>query len=325
MGQPLTSLEIVKAVIGINDESQDIVVGYYVSAAIAALKHYTHRFLEQQTIVEYPKGSIQPNMVLRQRPLNVFTYTGTLTSGSATITNLSSTANLVVGMPCTIGASWSGQTPLLTQSTILSITTSPNTVTLTNPSGNVPVTASGTNVQLVFGIAVWIDTQGNFGFGVGNSPGGPYAAPTELRCGRSFSPKLDGQDQLGHSGMLVRLGGGPILGSGPGSGFWGDGGWSMTGGARSTLTAGRAPCWPQGVFGETKVLYTNGYPTIPAELQQCATEFAVLLYTNTPFGGRLPASESYEGYSYNLLATGQSPELGSLRSKLTTYIEVSVG
>lgn len=322
--QLLTSLPMVKLARNIppNDTSQDFDTMVKLVAADAAIKRWCKRVLVQTNLPpEYPRGSIQPQLALRQRPLCVYPATGNLTQNSAVITNISpSTSKLIPGMPCVIGASWPGTTPLLTGSTILSVD-SPTQVTLTNPAG-VPVTQSGTAAPLAFGLAVWIDYQGGCGFGVGSGAGGPYNAGTELRIGIDFIPQINGSSGIAESGILVRTFGGP--GASQGGGFWGDGFYGSVTSQRSTLTAGRVPGWPSGTYGETKVLYTAGYATVPPDLAQCAIDYTIALVRLTPMGGVWASSGSYQGFSYSLLGFSQDQKIADIRQRLTPFRELAV-
>jgi len=86
--------------------------------------------------------------------------------------------------------------------------------------------------------------------------------------------------------------------------------------------------WPR-IPGSVKVTYTNGYSSIPADLQMATCQLAAAIFRNSPLGGNLMAtSDSYidvtESYSqiqveaYGLL---QLPALGTTRQLLAAYRE----
>jgi hypothetical protein len=99
----------------------------------------------------------------------------------------------------------------------------------------------------------------------------------------------------------------------------------VVGDYRGTLTAARSPGWPSGTYGETRVIYTAGYPTVPLDLVQCCVEFTIALWRFiTKSGGQWVSSTSYQGFALSLLAESQTPQMASLRQKLAPYRELAV-
>jgi len=299
---PLTTLSRIKALAGIpaSDTTQDAVVQAVLASAEGAVKSWCKRNLEQKVYTEYMDGTGTPNLIVRERPVRLYTLAGTLTSGSAVVTGLSSTANLLAGMPAVHASIPVGAT--------ISTIDSATQVTL---SAN--ATASG-SATIHFGLALWSDSAGFYG----DATDSFSDSRQHLNLGIDFALRRDDEDGTAcKSGVIVRLAGGSTAGQGIADWYWG-------GGTRKgTLTARMPPVWPKG-YGNLKIVYAAGYATIPDDLALAVDQLAVWSWRTAPQGGMAVTSEGYEGYSYSLSQLTSDPALGTTRQILTRYRELAV-
>ena len=323
-----------------SDLTQNAQLQQAVVAADAAVKQYCKRqSLETSVLVEYPllRNGAEA-LVLNETPVRCYTLTGNITNGAATITGLSSTSNLVVGMP--VLQAISQNNPVTTQPfpngvTILSVDSS-SQVTLT---GNCTA-ASQSGLPFVFGLAMWIDFEGSYGDGIGSSSDGPFGTATLRYLGRDYSLQRDQPDGTSKSGKLTCLIGfwglSSIAGSGWGWGWAGGGyGWSANG--NIPLSVGLKPQYPTFPPGSVKVVYCAGLgvgatapdgqlptnTTIPADLTAATNMLAAWIYNNTDSGGIQYQSESYQGYNESVAQAVDwlktEGDLGHARRLLSRY------
>lgn len=296
----LSTLSRIKSLAGVpaNDTTQDANLQAILAVADATVKAFCKRHLEQAVSTAYLDGTGTPDLVLPERPVTIYTLTGTLTSGSAVVTGLSSTQYLLAGMPAVHSS--------LPAGTTISTIDSDTQVTL---SAN--ATASGA-VSLVFGLALWSDASGFYG-----QKSGAFSESTQhLTLGVDYALVRDQRDGTSKSGILKRLGGG-VSGWGVSDWFWGGGS------RKGTLTARLPPSWPVGM-GNLKAVYTSGYAVIPDDLASAVDQLCVWMWRNAPQGGMVMTSEGYEGYSYSLAALTSEPTLGTARQILSRYREVAI-
>lgn len=305
----LTDLPTYKVSAGILDASQDAQLGELVKAADAIVKAFTKRDLETASYLEFRDGSGTQDLALYQRPVRIYLLTGNLVNGSPVITGLASASLLLVGMPV---ASQDSNSRLPKGATIQSVD-SPTQVTLT---GNCTATVNG--AALVFGLNVYLDTGGYYGQGIN-----PFAGLTQLFLGRDFALRIDQPDGSSKSGILRRLGGGPV----------GDLGWPWGWGERrGTLTARPSPIWANW-NGNIRAQYTAGLGTgprytsgtLPYDLTDAANMLVSRIRRDIPQGGPL-TKEQIGRYMYELgeQQAGEAPEVTSVRQILSRYREVSV-
>ena len=220
-------------------------------AADRCAKNYVHRSLELEPyILEFPWQGNGPDLPLLQRPIRCVLARGDLTANSTTISNITasaqySAASILSGMPVAVSgsvqpASLRTAIPPFTTISNLSPATSPTSVTMSNAA-----TASGTGVPLIFGLDVYIDFSGNYGFGINAFRNGPNSS-SRLYAGLDYAPKVDQPDGSSKSGLLVLLGqcgyGGGLWSLAPlGGGFGGISGYGPYGGP---LTQAMPPVWP---------------------------------------------------------------------------------
>src|SRR5262249_34896383 len=125
--------------------------------ADSAAKLWTKRDLETTNYIsKFENGSGVEGQCLKQRPLRAFMLQGQVTNGSPVVTGLSSTSNLIAGMPV------SDQKRNITAGAVINSVDSPSQVTL---SANATATDSALNIA--FGISVWLDSKGFSGWGQG--------------------------------------------------------------------------------------------------------------------------------------------------------------
>ncbi len=292
----LCHLNLVKSLLGLaaTDPSQDSTLLNHLGAADQAVKNYCKRDFELTVYTAYVDGRNQPRLVLRQRPVRSYALSGTTTSASTSVTGISDTGNLTVGMPV-LGTG-------IPHGTTLSAITSPSAITL-----SAAATASGT-VTLKFGLAVWLHAGGFAG-----QSADPFPESTQLEQGVDFYLEVDQPDGSSKCGLLRRLGGGPT-----GSAI--DWPWEWR---KGSLTARMAPAWPD-TAGGIKVMFTAGFAEgqIPADLQMATAELTCWLFRFAGQGGYPVSSEGYEGYNYALGRLATEPELGSIRQLLSRHREV---
>lgn len=305
-------------------------------AADAAVKNYCKRAFETNLYTWYPPETRLGGeaIVVEETPVLYYVMSGTVTQGAAQITNLSSTTNLLVGMPTLLTTGVNNQTvqPFPNGATIQSID-SDSQVTMT---GNATYSVSGASFS--FGLALWFDPNGSFSAGQGTDPSGPYGPTTLLYQGIDYAVQRDAPDNTCRSGKLVRLNSAfGFLGMG---GAWNPYGSSWGGlNMRGTLTAPLKPLWPNWPPGSFKVVYAAGYgtgatapdglmpanTTIPQDLTIATTFLAAYMFNNADTGMVQITHESFQGYDRQLLnntmygTLKQVPELGSVRQLLSRW------
>ena len=275
------------------------------SAADRAVKVFCKQDIESQIVTDYYDGTDRPELALRQRPVVLVTQTGTLTSGSAVVTNLTDTSRILAGAPAQVNQT--ANSPIPSGATVSAVN-SATQLTLSAP-------ATGTGAfTIFFGINCFLDL-GGFG---GQGPNGPFDKATELPIGVGFALNVDRPDGSSKCGVVRRLGGGFT-----GAGMVWPSEWG-----RGTLTRRMPPVWPAG-WRNVRVTYQAGYlPGSPEliELGGCVNALAAYMLRTWPLGGTAVQSESVQGWSYGAaqLALGQSPELGTTRSILARYRDFSI-
>jgi hypothetical protein len=327
----LCDLITCKAAQNITDTSQDAWLSALIPAADAVIKNYCKQNLETLVGQEFRDGAGIQALPLYRRPVKVYTLTGTLTQGSPVVTGISSTANLLVGMPAVAqnprsqGSPAGISTTLPAGAQILTVD-SPTQVTLTWPAGFVANAQTSGSFAILFGLDVDMDAQGLYGQG----PGG-FSQVTRLIMGVDYSLKVDQPDGSSKSALLLRLSSGISGGPLP------LGGWPQDL-RRGTLTARLPPCWPIGT-GNVWINYCSGYGLGPnlvvgatsgsvANLPQdlviaCATLVAYMKRT-IPLGSALN-SEVLGRYTYVIYnpPPGAPPDIGTLRQILSRYRDLS--
>lgn len=340
----LTDFFTVKLLVGIDptDTSQDLKIQFLAQGADAAVKQYCKRQLETGIYTHYPRDVRLGGeaMIMAEAPIRAFILSGNIVEGEATITGISSTGSLAVGMTAiTIGgAPGSSQItqPFPNAATIQSVDSS-SQVTMT---GN--ASYSSANQQLLFGCSLWFDPNGSFGAGPGTDPTGPYGSTTLLYPGIDYTLQLDPPDNLARAGKLIRLASAfGFLGMG---GAWNPYGSSWGGlNARGTLTAPLKPLWPNWPPGSFRLMYCAGYgygatppagmmpvsTTIPADLSAATAMLAAWMFRNADTGGVQYQSESFQGYSGNVAQfvdpLKSDDALGSVRQMLSRYRKLAIG
>ncbi len=179
---------------------------------------------------------------------------------------------------------------------------------------------SATNYNGVSLPVVFMDFNGMFGQAQGGFPAG-----TQLVQGNQFVTRLDSGGQTSTRGLLRAIAGigGPALGGGMGGGGWGP---SYGADYQGKLSARRLPCWPWG-DGNIKVIYTAGYNPIPPDLSVACESLVSFMVRTLPYGPFFLTNESLGDYSYGLsqLQMGQHPEIGTIRSLLAQYRDMTWG
>lgn len=306
----LGSLPELKSILSIasDDVSQDTPLQQAIDAAAAAVESYCKRKFARAVRTEYYDGTGTPEMHLRQRPVWTYSLAGTFSSGATTITALSSTDDLVVGMPV-VHADIPAGTTIATIASSTSVTISAAT------------TAAATAETILFGLEIFADAAGAYG-----DYSGGFAASTRLTLGTDFALRRDGADGASSkSGVLVRLGG---SGAGGASNAWGDWGWPGSIGGGS-LTARRAAIWGE-TRGGYKVTSVCGYApdAVPDDLRSAVHQLAVWTWRYAPTAGLVLSNESKGNsagsYSYGVAALASEPELASARGLLRHYREVVI-
>lgn len=299
------SLSELKGSLGIadGDVSQDVTLSGALKASQAAVESYCKRQFERATRTAYPRSDGMPEITLEHAPVRCYSLAGSATSGDTTVTGLSSTADLVAGMPVVHADIPAGTT----------VSTIASSTSVTISAATTAAISAGT---LVFGLEVWLDTTGRYGDGADAFP-----SSSRLTLGTDFELERDRPDGCSGSGVIRRLGGGPV------SSLWDWPAWGGT--ARGNLTARAVPAWPR-IRGGVKVVYTAGYAAadVPADLKQAIHQLAVFVWMTLPRGGMVVGNESIsnEGgsYSYALTKLREAPEVVEARGILRNYRRVVI-
>ena len=304
------------------DTTQDTLLTQLINVASKVAQRFTKRRLELQNIpFEFPKGTLEGELILRQRPVRMFLATGTLTASSALVTGLTFSnappgttvqSVLVPGMICT---SQAAATQIPVNTTILSVDPSLQQVTLT---ANALVSATA---QLVFGLAVYLDTAAFAGQGYAGLTAGPFGADKQLFLGTDYMLDIDEPDGSSRSGLLKRLTGG-VGGLG---GF--DWPWAFQQ-RRGTLTAAIPPVWGKWPYGSLKASYTAGLPLnlVPEDLQGAIFDMVAWQRQQTPVGVAVDIDRMAQQVSRAIsYPEDVAPQLMTARRTLAAYREVSFG
>jgi hypothetical protein len=316
---------MLKTSVGIllSDVTQDDRLSLFLFASDAAIKKYVKRNLELSIVTEYPYRLGGEAIVLEQTPVQSYRVVGSISSGSAQITNLVSTTNLLVGMTAIV-ASNSNQTvqPFPNAATIISVDSTTQVTMSAAATANVP------SVPINFGCSVWYDPNGGYGDGPGTNPGGPYAAPSLLLPGIDYSLQRDSADGMtSNSGKLIRLASVfAFLGMG---GAWNPYGSTWGGlNERATLSAPLKPLWPNWPPGSIRVMYAAGYTSIPQDLTTACNGLATWMWRNAVSGLIQMSRSSFNGYSASIIQAMDwlkaEGELGGVRAILSHYRKVAI-
>ena len=337
----------------VTDTTLDQKLAMCLVAADTAVKNKCHRTFETSSyILEFPFKGNTPDLPLLQRPVRPVLATATLTNGSTALTNIAvsapyTAAQILDGMPvCVTGAASATLRTAIPPFTTISAGTpagNPTSATLSQAP-----TASGTLVPVCFGLDVYIDFGGNYGFGANAFKNGPGNS-SRLYIGLDYAPMVDQPDGSSKSGLVTLLGqsnyGGSMWALAPlGMGWGGLGGYGPYGGP---LTQAMPPVWPTypgavcvtyaagvGAGGAAAPSATNPIggvlsdtTSIPADLTAAVTSLAAWLWNAIDAGAIQTNSESFQGYSRSLAdAAGKglnsAPALGSTRDILSRYMEV---
>lgn len=293
----LSSVTALKYNLGVDqaDTSRDALLTQALNGADAAVKRFCKRDLEDAVYTEYYSGHGMRDLVLRQWPVLTFTLTGTTIVSSTTVSGISSTANLIAGMPV-VGTGIASGTTIDTVASATSVTLS------------AAATASGT-VSLLFGLAVYLDSGGYYG-----QASGAFASTTEQVNASAFVLVYD-ESGKSNRGLLRRLGG-----TGGSSWYPPEQGEVASGG----LTWRRASVWPVGT-GNVKVVYYAGFATVPEDLESAVLMYAAILADQAASGTNYN-SESLGDYSYTapIDFPGRPADLASIRQILTRFRDVSM-
>lgn len=290
--------------IGSTDLSQDGPLTLALNAASAAFQSFAKRLFDRTTGTFYPTSGLGTNeLVLPQYPALCYSLAGSISSGAAVVTGLSSTASLVAGMPA-VHADVPHQTTISTVDSTTQVTLSAN------------ATAAVSAETIVFGLEVHADSSGHYG-----DASGAFASTSRLVLGSEFALERDQADGTSKSAVLRRLGGGPAS---VGEALWAE--WPAYQ-ARGALTARAAAVWP-GVKGSVRVKMTYGYATIPDDVQSAVRMLAAWTYMHAPRGGLVVGNESLSdeagSYSYSLTALRTEPEMAEARGIARSYRQLVI-
>lgn len=353
----LSDIVRVRSAVGIPSTTVDTTLDQKLAmclvAADTAIKNKCHRSFETSSyIIEFPWKGNTPDLPLLQRPVRAVLATATLTANSTALTNIAvsapyTAAQILDGMPvCVTGAASAALRVAIPPFTTISSPTpssAPTSATLSQAA-----TASGTLVPICFGLDVYIDFGGNYGFGQNAFKNGPGNS-SRLYVGLDYAPMVDQPDGSSKSGLITLLGqsnyGGSMWALAPlGTGWGGMGGYGPYGGP---LTIGMPPVWPTypgavcvtyaagvGAGGAAAPSATNPIgglmpdnTSIPADLTMAVTELACWLWNNVDTGSPQVTSESFQGFNRSIADAARegldkAPALGSLRDLLMRYQEV---
>jgi len=289
------------------------------------------------------------------------TRSGTLTAASVTVTGISTTVDLAVGMSVTGNGIPDGATIATiasgTSITLSQAATETGGRSLTFPADALItqlIAAAQATIETFIGYSIESAEIAEYYSGEGYvdivlrrrpvtaiaevrvDPSGywgqapsSFGVTTIQTVGVDYALVREQAASRGDAGLLRRLSG---LGS-----SWP--GWSggLTTGGRGTLTPVRRPgsTWTPGE-GNIKVTYTAGWTSdaMPADLKQCCVELVAFLAMITGTGGQAVQSESLGRYSYSLGAVTMASvagnalaaagELGTMRQILARYRDLAI-
>ena len=328
----LSSVQSLKQFLEVDsaDVTNDDKLSQALAASDAAIKNYVKRGLEAAVLVEYPllRNGAEA-LVLNETPVLSYRLTGNIISGQPTITGLSSTAGLLVGMPAlqALSINNSPTTQPFPNNAVIGSVDSSSQVTMTANA-----TATLTGIPFIFGLAVWLDMAGDYGDGIGSDPTGPFGPSTLLYAGRDYTLQRDQPDGTSKSGKLT-IKGYPFGGLGTGWGFDMGGAYGMYGlgagmGMQGPLSTRTRPQWPAYPPGCVKVVYAGGYTAIPADLTQACNQLAAWFFENDDAGGLQKQSESFQGYNASVAQAvdwlKSEGALGETRRILSRYRRVPI-
>lgn len=282
-----------------------------VGAADSAIKSYLKRDLELKAYEEYYDGSSQRDVICRQYPLLAAQTTVAAGSNGAVLPIATLNVATTDGFHPGIGSDPALPSPTISVQTGVSTWT---TITYTGTTATSFTGCTGGTGTLVTGYrvstpVVFFDPGGYYG-----QPTNAFSAGTQLVMGNQFVVVRDSGGKVSNRGLIRRIGG-------AGAGFIGFFPENFYSGK---LGAYRLPVWPKG-DGSIKVLYSAGYKPleIPYDLKLACDMLVAQIARIAPTGGTNLSSESLGGYSYNLLVSGDNPEIGELRRILSRYRETS--
>jgi hypothetical protein len=288
----LTTPAAVKVLLGVAEDetADDAMLTQVIAWLSAAVEEQCDRTFGVATYTEFLSGTDQPWIVLKNRPVRIYQKTGTLTSGSATITALSDVNGLATGQPVVaVAAIPDNGLPIVpVLSTLLSVNSSGLSAVM-----SAAATVSGT-FTLSFGVSVLYDESAAYG----QAPMG-FAPRTLLQPGTDWALKIDQPDGVtSRSGMILNL----DFGLWPKQTFW---------------TSGLISGGPGPALGTIKVHYQAGYIAVPAPLSMLVAEAAIKVRKSRLWGSMLQ-SEGYE--EYNAAVLGKESPLGYLGGDLLPLI-----
>ena len=345
----LSSLRSFKAFLNVfdpSDTTEDAYAVALVQAADRVLKGFFKQNFETQTYTLAHSGKDEVDLAIRQRPVQAPVFTCTLTNGSPTVTGLalvnttqypyaangtqlSGTQNLSAGMPAAIAASSSANaklTPLPVFTTVVSVD-SPTQVTLNNNA------TQGGTFNVVFGIDVYFNPlSGRYGDSYQ-----AFTSLNQLMLGLDYVLKRDRPDGSSKSGLIQRVGSGPV-GAGIYGGWGFAGGGYMGGSTVASMTAQPLPRWLAG-WGNVLITWTAGlgigaaYPTgdLPAlttldpDLTDAVNKLAAWMRYTVPRGAPLDSTATGDQARQQISqANPDDPLLGTVQSVVRRYREFAV-
>jgi hypothetical protein len=294
------------------------------SAADRAVKDYCKRDFELSAYIDQMDGANQADLVIRQRPVwisqtNLAAPSVGQSLPQATI-NVVSTQGFHPGtfgnpnaQPPTVGVA-------IGASSVSSFSYTGTTATsFTGCSGGSGVMQNFPNATAqcsVYSPVVWWDPtasrgQGPNAFGPGTQMvlGQQYMVVDDCQGKGSQAPLPVGV-RASNRGLIKRWQGG----GGIATGYWfpqnymGD-----------KLAGTREPYWQQG-RGCIKVAYSAGFLTIPDTLKYACLMLVSQMVRIMPNGTDM-SSEALGAYNYSALASGDNPEMGSIRRTLARWRE----
>lgn len=295
-----TTLSAVKLSLGIADcnNTYDAQLTAFISQADDLINEWLGRDLSLQNYVEYYKGNGTQLLVLNQRPVDMIVSSGVL-NGTTTVSGLSSTAHMIVGMV----VSGSAPTPVNNPTSPAIV---PGTTIASITNGTTIVLSQASNVSstqtLYFGCQVWVDEGAYW-----NQAVGAFPVQTALTPGADYAVDIDQTNGYqSRSGLIYSI-----------NQYW-------------PIPFNYQPGLITPVLGPSngniKVQYTAGYAVVPAQLQLAANMLVARMRQVAQFGTAMQ-SESVKDYSYTLGSpSGNSiglitPEIGSI---LARWVDIGV-
>lgn len=282
----LTTVTDTETFIGLKNGKDRDFITLILPAVEAAFLKLIDRNIAEQVYTDYLSGTGKQILLLNEYPVSQPVLTGTLTSGSAVITGLSSTSRLGAGLTVTGTGVVSPQVSVTPPTTIVSVDSA------TQVTMSAAATASGT-VPLTFSMTVNEDIDGYGGFATNSFP-----ANQALIQGDDYIPVPDGRNGQIETGRLYRIGT-----------VW-NARWQST---RGLLTTARKPS-----AASVKVTYLAGYQTVPDDIRLLLWEVCAHIRIGRKRGWPV-TSESYQGYSYALSLALNLMQLGFPEQLISRY------